>query len=67
MNFKTWYNQTLASEHTPEKLRAAEHGWSACKIEVMKILLEGQYNLLLKPKHSGNVIDSDCLAKIEKL
>ena len=42
MDFKEWYNNTLADEHTPEKLRAAEHGWNACKQEVLKILKTGE-------------------------
>jgi len=45
MNFKEWYNQTLASEHTPEKLRAAEHGWNGCKQEMLKILSQPLKNL----------------------
>ena len=37
MNFKKWYNLTLAKEHTVDKLIASEHGWNACKKEVLKI------------------------------
>jgi hypothetical protein len=38
MNFKDWYNSTLANEHNTDKLIAAEHGWDACRTEMLKIL-----------------------------
>jgi hypothetical protein len=63
MNFKEWYNSTLAHEHTKEKLFASEHGWDACKKEVLKILKQPIQNCDL----SWEETDSRFIEKIEKL
>ena len=63
MDFKEWYNKTLASEHTTEKLRASEHGWNACKQEVLKILKQPLLNLDL----SIDCCEQRHLEQIQKL
>ena len=61
MNFKEWYNLTLAKEHTTEKLIASEHGWDACKSEILKEL-ENYSNW----ENGRQYIDINVIEKIKK-